>query len=176
MGRLFKVVFKLVKLGCFVIIIGAVCIVILRQLDRSGSPGSHSPSPGDYSPPPVTYPAPAPPQTPNLPMVDLAIVGARGTWQQGQRYFAVTVQNYGPGVAAVVHADCSYRCAGTGTSTNSVALFRNVHLSPGRPFNQLLPVMPCPDTVFQLSCLAYAGNPVQEPNQSNNQWTGAVRF
>jgi hypothetical protein len=109
-------------------------------------------------------------------MVDLAIVGARGTWQQGGRYFAVTVQNYGPGAATVVHADCSYRCASTGTQANNVALFRNVRLNPGQPFNQLLPIMPCPDSAFQLSCLVYAGSRVQEANQRNNQWTGMVRF
>lgn len=174
MGNLFRALFKLAKVGCFVVVIGAAGIVILRQLDRGGNPGSPSPPPGAYPPPPATYPAP--PQSPSPPRVDLAIAGARGMWQQGGRYFAVTVQNYGPEVAAVVHADCSYRCASTGTQANSVALFRNARLSPGQPINQLLPVMPCPDTVFQLSCLVYSGQPVQDPNQRNNQWTGAVRF
>ncbi len=170
MRKLFGCLFSMVKLGCFLVIIGVIGVVILRQLSPAGGGDRWQP------PPPAANPAAPPTQSASRPVVDLAIVGARGTWQHGQRYFEVTAQNQGPGVASVVHADCSYRCASTGTSANSVALFRNAHLGPGQPLGQILPVMPCPDTSYHLSCIVYAGDLVQESNQNNNRWAGVIQF
>lgn len=171
MRKLFRFLFSMVKLGCLVVVVGVIGVVVLRQLQPSGGGGA-----GWQPPPPAANPAPAPAQPAGRPVVDLAIVGARGTWRQGQRYFEVTAQNQGPGVASVVHADCTYRCVSTGTSADSVALLRNGYFVPGQPFTQILPVMPCPDTSFHLSCIVYAGNPVQETNLNNNHWAGVIQF
>ena len=171
MRKLFRLLFSMAKLGCLLVVIGVIGVLVLQRLQPSGGGGG-----GWQPPPPGANPAPVPPQPGSRPVVDLAIVGARGTWRQGQRYFEVTAQNQGPGVASVVHADCSYRCASTGSSADSVALFRNANLGPGQPFAQILPVMPCPDTSFHLSCIVYAGTPVQEANLNNNHWAGVIQF
>lgn len=165
--RFFRFLFSLLKLA-FLLAMAVVGFAIWRQYSEQSSP-AFQPSPP--APPPAgAYAAP------DLPVVDLVVVGARGRWENGQKYFEVTVQNRGPGVASVVHGDCSYRCSSSGISIDSAALFRNAYLAPGQPFNQLLPVTPCNDTSYQLSCIVYAGNVVQELDRNNNHWVGGVQI
>lgn len=133
------------------------------------------------SPNPPPYPSPSPPPQPGAQpppaagslIVNLAIVDVRSVPQQGARSVQVTVQNRGPAIASQASGWCSYRCPSTGTAANGLPIFQRP-LAPGESFSGSFSFAPCPDPSLYVECLVQPGHGVQDPNFSDNRWSGTV--
>jgi hypothetical protein len=160
----------------------AATIVIWETIRPGLVPSPHPP--GNPYPPPnrQPYPSPNPPPQPGAQppaaagqsTVNLAILNVRGVQKQGARYVEVTVRNYGPAIATAAAGWCSYRCPSTGTAANNLPFLQSPHLGPGQSYSGLFSFSPCPDPRLYVECLLQPGYGFQDPNFSDNRWSGTV--
>lgn len=167
------------RLFLFLLLVAAT-IVIWEIIRPAVIPSPRTPVPSyppQGSPP---YPSPSPPPQPGAQpppagslIVNLAIVDVRSVPQQGGRSVQVTVLNRGPAIASQASGWCSYRCPSTGTAANGLPIFQRP-LAPGESFSGSFSFAPCPDPSLYVECLVQPGYGVQDPNFSDNRWSGTV--
>lgn len=159
----------------FLLLFLIAATIAVWQIIRPGLVSSSRPAGNPYPPPnPPPQPGAQPPPSAGSPIVNLAILNVRGVQEHGARYVEVTVQNHGPAIASAAAGWCSYRCPSTGTAANNLPILQHSNLAPGQTYSEKFSFSPCPDPRLYVECLLQPGYGFQDPNFSDNRWSGTV--